>query len=96
MERSTRSPRRQQIPQRRDLRRQAPTTRHEDLADARSREIRLRRSLSLAVRRAEQTYEFAARQLEEFDLYLDGVHRRLRADGYLSAEACLDKLLIRG
>jgi hypothetical protein len=52
--------------------------------------------LSLAVRRAEQTYEFAAQQLEEFDLYLDGVHRRLRAEGYLSAEARLDKLLIRG
>jgi hypothetical protein len=52
--------------------------------------------LSLAVRRAERTYELAVRQLDEFDLYLDGVHRRLRAEGYLSTEGRLDKVPLRG
>jgi hypothetical protein len=85
LERSTRSLRRPAIPWRPAPRRYAPTTREHALVEARSREIRHRRSLAHAVRRAELTYAVAARQLDEFDLYLEGVHRRLRAEGYLSA-----------
>jgi hypothetical protein len=96
VERSTRAPWRQPIPRRPDAPRQAPTTREQALAEASGREILLRRNLSLAVRRAERTYELAVRQLDEFDLYLDGVHRRLRAEGYLSTEGRLDKVPLRG
>jgi hypothetical protein len=48
------------------------------------------------VRRAEQTYTFAARQLDELDLSLEDVRCRLRTEGYLSAESRLDKLPMRG
>jgi hypothetical protein len=96
VERSTRVLWPKPIPHKRHPRRQATATREQALAEARRREIRLRRSLSLAVRRAEETYEFAVRQLDEFDRYLDGVHRRLRAEGYLSTEGRQHKVPIRG
>jgi hypothetical protein len=96
VERSTRAPWRQRIPQRPDARRQAPATREHALAEASGREILLRRNLSLAVRRAERTYELAVRQVDEFDLYLDDVHRRLRGEGYLCTDGRRDKVPLRG
>lgn len=62
-----------------------PTRREETLADHKAREIRSRRDLALALARAEQTYAFAVRRLEEFDEYLRAVRDRLRAAGYLSS-----------
>lgn len=83
LERSTRSPRRPQT-RRPERRRQPPAPRTRTLTDPRGREVRARQSLSLAIRQADQTYTLAARMLAEFDLYLEGVHRRLCAEGYLS------------
>jgi hypothetical protein len=62
-----------------------PTRREETLADHKAREIRARRDLALALAKAEQTYSFAARRLDEFDDYLTSVRARLRAAGYLSS-----------
>jgi hypothetical protein len=60
------------------------TRREETVADHKAREIRARRDLAVAIARAEETYSFAARRLEEFDVYLRSVRARLRAAGYLS------------
>jgi hypothetical protein len=62
-----------------------PTRREETLADHKAREIRARRDLALALARAEQTYSFAARRLDEFDAYLRSVRARLRVAGYLTS-----------
>lgn len=55
------------------------------LADARAHEVRARRELTLALARAEQTYELAVRNLEQFDEYLDSVRARLHQADCLAA-----------
>jgi hypothetical protein len=70
-----------------------PTRREETLVEHKAREIRARRDLALALARAEQTYSFAARRLEELDDYLRGVRTRLRAAGYLSSAGLARRMI---
>jgi hypothetical protein len=51
--------------------------------NARSREVRARRELGLLLAAMERDHVLAAGRLEEFDAYLTGVRRRLKAAGYL-------------
>jgi hypothetical protein len=81
LERSTQSLSRQPIVRPPGPRRQARTSSEEALADARGREVHARQRLRLAIRRAEQRYALAVQQLEELDLYLHLVDKRLRTAG---------------
>ena len=62
--------------------RQRPS-REERLAAARAREVQARRELAQAFARMQRIYALAARSLEEFDAYLNGVRQRLQTAGYL-------------
>ena len=66
--------------------RQRPS-REERLAAARAREVQARRGLAQAFARMERTYVLAVRNLEQFDLYLNGVSQRLQKAGYLDARS---------
>jgi hypothetical protein len=63
------------------VRERAPR-REQRLADAKAREVRARRDLSLAMTMLEWTYALAVRRFEDFDDYLTSVRGRLRRAGY--------------
>jgi hypothetical protein len=59
------------------------TRRRLELVDARRLEAESRARLHLLLTRADDSYAFAARRLEEFEEYLSAVRKRLRQAGYL-------------
>ena len=81
------APRRVQRPTPRRLLAPLTLTREQRLAEARAAEVRARRALAQAFARMERRYALAAHSVEEFDVYLSGVRRRLQHAGYVTPAA---------